>query len=471
METISNSLTVDDFSKILNVTPQYVRSLIKKGRLPATMKASSWFIDKSVIENKEIMFNIIPDIPDQISKIPLKKNKINALSFFSGAMGLDIGLEEEGINVILASEIEPDARKTILLNNPNIGLIGDINQYSIEDIKKYANLKDDSTIDLVIGGPPCQAFSTAGKREGFNDDRGNVFLKFIETATELNPKFIVIENVRGLLSSPMNHRPHIYRGEGFPKLERDEKPGGALSFVIDLLEKKGYNVSFNLYNSANFGSPQKRERIVIISSKNLKEIPFLEPTHSENQEFGLKKWKSFKETVNDIKSENHDYIEFPEKRLKYYKLLKPGEYWKNLPENLQKEALGKSYHSGGGKTGFLRRLHWDKPSPTLVTNPAMPATDLAHPEENRPLSIQEYLRIQEFPDDYKIHGSILSKYKQIGNAVPKSLGVAIGKHIKKLISSDKISSKYEGFPYSRYKNTDHVSFKNKYMKNNEPTLF
>ncbi|UWX54586.1 DNA cytosine methyltransferase [Maribacter litopenaei] len=113
---------------------------------------------------------------------------------------------------------------------------------------------------------------------------------------------------------------------------------------------------------------------------------------------------------------------------------------------------------GGGKTGFLRRLHWNKPSPTLVTHPAMPATDLAHPEENRPLSVQEYKRIQEFPEDWDIQGSIRDKYKQIGNAVPVGLGRAIGLHIRKLLNGDEIST-FDGFSYSRYKRTNDKEWK------------
>ena len=98
----------------------------------------------------------------------------------------------------------------------------------------------------------------------------------------------------------------------------------------------------------------------------------------------------------------HQHLNFPKNRLKYYKKLKAGQNWRNLSIPLQKEALGKSYFSGGGKTGFLRRLDWNKPSPTLVTDPMMPATDLAHPTQDRPLSIEEYKRIQEFPDNWKL---------------------------------------------------------------------
>jgi DNA (cytosine-5)-methyltransferase 1 len=133
-------------------------------------------------------------------------------------------------------------------------------------------------------------------------------------------------------------------------------------------------------------------------------------------------------------------------------MLKPGQNWKNLPARYQKEAMGKSYYSGGGKTGFLRRLSWNKPSPTLVTHPAMPATDLAHPKECRPLSIEEYKRIQEFPDSWVLAGPLIQQYKQVGNAVPISLGNAVGKLIFDLIKGIAIPT-YPGFKYSRYNNT------------------
>ena len=124
---------------------------------------------------------------------------------------------------------------------------------------------------------------------------------------------------------------------------------------------------------------------------------------------------------------------------------------------MQKEALGKSFYAGGGKTGFLRRLAWNEPSPTLVTHPAMPATDLAHPVENRPLSVEEYKKVQEFPDDWQVEGSMVEQYRQLGNAVPISLGKAVGNLIISHIKNQKIKT-FLNFPYSRYRNTDDVTW-------------
>ena len=382
---------------------------------------------------------------------------MKALSFFSGALGLDLGLEQEGIEILLASEIDKRCCETIRANKPNVSLIGDIRNYNAYDIVKAGGLKSFDQVDLIVGGPPCQAFSTAGKRKGFEDERGNVFLKYLDLICEIKPRFAVIENVRGLLSAPLNHRPHSLRGKGFAPLEETELKGGALLYILGRLREAGFGVSFNLYNSANFGAPQVRERVVILCSANGDTLPFLIPTHHETGKNGLKPWRTVEETLKSLPKAPCDFIKFPEKRLKYYRLLKSGQNWKCLPKELQKEAMGNSFYAGGGKTGFLRRLAWNKPSPTLVTNPAMPATDLAHPTEDRPLSVQEYKRIQEFPDNYFIAGSILDQYRQIGNAVPLSLGKAIGRMLNQSYQGNTFAS-MDSFEYSRYKNTDHISW-------------
>ena len=386
-----------------------------------------------------------------------------ALSFFTGAMGLDRGLERAGICTVLASEIDEATRKTIAANRPGIKLIGDLRDYSPQEIRKSANLEPKSEIDLIAGGPPCQAFSTAGKRQAFEDERGNVFLKFIDLILDLNPRYAVIENVRGLLSAPLAHRPHSHRGNTFPPLTSSEERGGALSFILERLRAGGYGVSFNLYNSANFGAPQVRERVVVLCSRDGQVLPHLSPTHSKDLHFRLKPWRTFREVTKTLSKTPCDYVQFPEKRLRFYRMLKEGQNWRDLPRELQQEALGNSFFAGGGKTGFLRRLAWDKPSPTLVTHPAMPATDLAHPEEDRPLSIQEYKRLQEFPDSWKVIGSLTDQYRQIGNAVPTSLGLAIGKLLLAHDAGKKVKSIPE-FPYSRYKDTDETTWQAEYLR-------
>jgi DNA (cytosine-5)-methyltransferase 1 len=385
-----------------------------------------------------------------------------ALSFFTGAMGLDLGLEKAGISTVLASEIDRVTCETIKANRPGIALIGDIRNYTGNSIRAECNLDPERDIDLIFGGPPCQAFSTAGKRKAFEDDRGNVFLRFVDIILKLRPRYAVIENVRGLLSAPLTHRPHSQRGPQFAPLVPEEQPGGALYFILNELRDAGYGVSFNLYNSANFGSPQIRERVVIVCSRDGTKLPYLTPTHSDDAKWELPRWRTLRDALKDLPKEPCDYVRFPEKRLRFYRMLKEGQNWRHLPKELRQEALGNSFFAGGGKTGFLRRLSWNKPAPTLVTHPAMPATDLAHPEEERPLSLQEYRRIQEFPPSLFLAGSIIDQYRQVGNAVPTSLGEAIGRTLLAHDAKRDVQNP-KGFPYSRYVGTDEVSWEREYL--------
>ncbi|GGH63956.1 DNA cytosine methyltransferase [Rothia aerolata] len=387
------------------------------------------------------------------------KPKISALSFFSGAGGLDLGLENVGVTNLLHCENNREARMTIQSNRPEAALIGDISNTTAGQILEFAGLDTDDEVDIMHGGPPCQAFSTAGSRRAFNDPRGNVFLRYLELAAEIRPKYLVIENVRGLLSTPYPLR----RGE-------NAVSGGALTLILRNLENMGYGVSFNLYNSANFGAAQTRERVILIAKRDGSVMPWLKPTNSNDESWGLPRWKTFGDVCNDLDVIEHHFSQFPEKRLKYFRKLKEGEYWTSLSTEDQKEALGKAYFLGGGKTGFYRRITRSKPSPTLVTSPTMPATDLCHPIELRPLSIEEYKALQGFPSDWNVAGSINDQYRQLGNAVPVPLGEAIGKAIIADMSGNK-SDEYINFPYSRYKNTSHLSWGYNNLRMCEEKLF
>lgn len=450
---MSTEITISEAATSLVLSEQRIRTLCRDGHLKSRKVGTTWLIET------ESFVRYTTARADKVAEdhptYAVKQNIPIALSFFSGAMGLDQGIERAGFEIRLACEVDKYCRQTIALNKPDMALIGDINNYSADEVLSFAGLSRSDDVDLIIGGPPCQAFSTAGKRNGFNDIRGNAFLTYLDIALNIKPKILIIENVRGLLSCPMQHRPHEMRGSDYPDLSLDELPGGALNFVLSIIEKNGYSYSFNLYNSANFGTPQIRERVVIICTRDGIKPPFLIPTHAENGEMGLMQWKTFREATKNIKE--HHHLNFPEKRLVYYRMLKEGQNWRSLPKELQKEALGKSYFAGGGKTGFLRRLAWDKPSPTLVTHPAMPATDLAHPEEDRPLSIEEYKRLQEFSDHWQLAGPLIEQYKQVGNAVPASLGFAIGSLAMSLLKKEPIAT-LMNFNYSRYKITSDVEW-------------
>lgn len=446
MDVLIDFLTANDVAKKLKVTSQYVRKLIKDNKLQAKRVGNQWLIKDEHLDQfiKETDFCIEPkDHARRDNEVP----DIVALSFFSGAMGLDIGMRNAGINSVLACEFNKYCRMTIKKNNPNIGLIGDINKYSADEILRYAKIPKDRKVDVIFGGPPCQAFSTAGARRALDDERGNVFLRFIEVIEHIKPKYVVIENVRGILSAPYPYK----------KIKQPIK-GGAMLIILDRLKDAGYDMSFELYNSANFGSPQIRERVIMMGKLNGGKMPYLTPTNSDNPEFGLPKWKTLGEAFNERNFVEHNSIQFPEKRLKFYRMLTEGQYWRDLPEEYLEEAMGSKLKMGGGKTGFYRRLSLNKPSPTLVTNPTMPATDLCHPIEDRPLSVEEYACIQEFPEDWEICGPILEKYKQIGNAVPIKLGEAIGKVIIDDMNND-VKKVTKGFKFSRYRNTSDTTWK------------
>ena len=439
-------MTVSEVATKLKVTAPSVRTLIKNELLPAQRIGKQWVVTPEDLDSYIIKNNVIIE-PDDHPRIGDDIPSITALSFFSGAMGLDIGMKKGGIDALLACEFNNYCRMTINENNPSIGLIGDITKYDAADILKMANLPPNAHIDVIFGGPPCQAFSTAGNRKGFDDSRGNVFLRYLDIVGDIQPTYVVIENVRGLLSAE-----YPYKDISQPF------KGGALLIIIDRLKELGYTLSFELYNAANFGAPQIRERVVMIGKLNGKKVPYLSPTNSDKGNYGLPGWNTLADALKHLPADTkHHYIEFPENRLKYYRMLTEGQYWKNLPPDIQVEAMGDKLQLGGGKTGFYRRLSFSKPSPTLVTNPTMPATDLCHPTEDRPLSIEEYGCIQGFPLDWKICGPILEQYKQIGNAVPIKLGEAIARTI--IADMDGVPlPQIPGFDYSRYKNTSDISW-------------
>lgn len=360
-----------------------------------------------------------------------------AIAFFSGAGGLDMGIHQAGFDVKLSVEIEKKYCDTLKINHQDWNIKnGDIMEYDKETIYKEADLNLTEEIDLIFGGSPCQSFSTAGKRQAFSDPRGNAMLKFAELVREIKPKAFLLENVKGLLSAALKHRPLKERGEGFLPLSDEEKPGSALKY---LLTKFGdYNITIETVNSANYGIPQKRHRVFIVGIRNDLKKKFIFPdiTHNKKGDEGKEKWVSLRSVLEktNLKVENHKYVKYSEKRLKYMKMIpKGGGNWRDLPEHIAEVAMGGAYKSGGGKVGFFRRLKIDEPAPTVLTSPIQKSTNLGHPFEDRPLSIQEYLAIQGFPSDYKIVGTINNQYTQIGNAVPVPLAEILGKAILKYL--------------------------------------
>ena len=375
---------------------------------------------------------------------------MNAISLFSGAMGLDLGIERAGFDIRVCVEMDKWAVQTIRSNTAIPVIDRDINTVSTEELLSVAHLnKEDVT--LVFGGPPCQAFSTAGKQRGLADFRGNVVIQFIRVVSDILPPFFILENVRGLMSAKLNYIPLDY-------LEYDNIKnikGSVLQFITNEFKKLGYSISYALLDAANYGVPERRERLVIIGHLGDR-IPIPSPTHSKDGSFNTLKWSTLRDAIGDLEDrEDLHYIPLRSKSMPYLQLLKEGQNWRDLPPDLAREAMGKAYELAGGKTGFFRRLKFDEPSPTLVTSPTMPATLLCHPTKLRPLSVEEYARIQQFPDNWLFQGSIETIYKQIGNAVPIGLGYAVGRQVMNYIQGhvDMNEEARNPIPYSRYKNT------------------
>ncbi len=346
------------------------------------------------------------------------------ISLFSGAMGLDLGLEEAGIEVAIAQDYDPSCVKTIQTNGRKV-VGGDVRHITGEDLCERAGIDSDEVF-LVCGGPPCQPFSTAGARGSMNDPRGSLFMDFKRIIAELKPRFFVMENVKGLLSAPINHVPHKERN-GKP-MTGDEAPGTAFQVVRAELKELGYSVIHGLVDAVHYGVPQFRERLIIVGSRDQEEVFIPVPTHFQKHQDTDRRWRTLWQAIGDLEADAGPGASFSTARRDLLEMVPQGGNWRSLPPALIPAAMGGAYDSPGGKVGFYRRLSYAQPSPTLVTSPVQKSTMLAHPTAipARPLSVKEYARIQQFPDDWKFEGDISSRYRQIGNAVPVGLGRAIG---------------------------------------------
>lgn len=335
-----------------------------------------------------------------------------SISLFSGAMGLDLGLMQAGIDIQIGQDIDNTCIQTMLANGYK-GIIGDIRNISAQFILEQANMKVGEPF-LICGGPPCQPFSTAGKRLGINDPRGSLFKEYVRIIDEIRPRFFVMENVKGLMSSAL----------------KDENGNNTntrvLDVILDEFRKLNYKTVYGVLDAVNYGVPQFRERFVMIGSRDNENIFLPAPTHFRIHQNLAYRWVTLGDTIKDLENVNGECATFSDKRLQYLKMVPEGGNWKDLPADVLQDAMGGAYSSGGGKVGFYRRLSYSQPCPTIVTSPVQKATMMCHPTKDRPLSVIEYARIQQFPKDWIFTGTTIDKYRQIGNAVPVGLARAIG---------------------------------------------
>lgn len=240
-----------------------------------------------------------------------------------------------------------------------------------------------------------------------------MFYEFARVVKEVNPPICIGENVKGLLS---------------------HDKGKTLEGMISILDEIGYKVApIKVLKTINYNVPQKQEILILVGIRKDIDIEFNYPK-PYNQIYtlsdALKKGVLYDSDVPKSKG-----AEYPQHKKDVLELVPPKGYWRDLPLDIQKDYMGKSFYLGGGKTGMARRIGWDEPSLTLTCRPAQKQTERCHPDETRPFTVREYACIQTFPDNWSFAGSVSQQYKQIGNAVPCNLGQEVGYSIVKFLNS------------------------------------
>lgn len=327
--------------------------------------------------------------------------KYTGIELFAGAGGLALGLEQAGIDGLCFVEFDRQACETLRKNRPEWNIIeSDIANIDFTTYKRK--------VDLVSGGPTCQAFSYAGKRLGFGDARGTLFAQFARCLKEVEPKMFLFENVKGMLTHD--------KGRTFKTISHE-------------FESLGYQIVYKVLNAAYYGVGQKRQRLIILGIRNdLKDIIKFEYPEPD------KAMTVLRDVLAGVP--DSPYLPYSENKHDVMELVPAGGCWVDLPDEVAKEYMGKSYYSGGGRRGIARRISWDEPSLTLTTSPSQKQTERCHPDETRPFTVREYARIQSFPDEWEFCGSIGDRYKQIGNAVPVELARRIGLEIIKALNGE-----------------------------------
>ena len=346
------------------------------------------------------------------------KTKLNFIDLFSGAGGLSCGLELAGMNCVLGVDMDKNAIETFKNNHHEANTFcGSITELSAAKIKELTNKKE---IHAVVGGPPCQGFSTVGLGNP-DDQRNHLFKEFIRVVKITNPYFVVIENVTGLLA------------------KKNEK---TIQSIFKIFSKMGYTLDVQVMSAENYGVPERRRRTIILGSRINQTITFPKTTSTImtvghalknlkgsdgkylNHDVAAAKIKSALETerIACIPEGKGIRYEIDEKTYFKKKKLKLNVNWKELRENRFRQTK-------------YQRLDRKKPSPTIMTH----RHNYFHPTENRYLTQREAAALQSFPNDFKFYGPLSAQWRQIGNAVPPLLGKAIGSaimgmHAEKVLS-------------------------------------
>lgn len=358
--------------------------------------------------------------------------KLKVIDLFCGVGGLSYGFtHDNNFEIVAANEILSNMANAYLLNHPSVKVyVDDIKNFGGRCVKKDLGIVP-SDIDILVGGPPCQAYSTLGKRL-MDDQRGKLFQEYYRVLKEFNPRIFLFENVKGLLSM---------------------QGGELLETIISLFESLGYRVQYKLLNAADFGAPQIRERVIIIGSKLKNDFQYPLQTHYDIEKAPdlfrnrLKPHLTIEEAISDlpfIKSGEESFEYASEPQNEFQKMMRMNAPEKlmdhNAPNNNAKlvkimellpdggtpEDLPKELRPTSGYKNTYCRLWWNRPSTTITRNLSTPSSSRCiHPKAPRPLTTREGARIQCFPDSYQFYGSRGDRNLQIGNAVPTVLSNAL----------------------------------------------
>ncbi len=405
--------SLSEVADMLSVSKATLRRWDKNGKLrPVRHPINNYRVYplESLKQFPEISF-----LFDEYNYTPVLPEKdYSVLELFAGAGGLALGLERAGLNCVILNEIDHWACETLRANRPYWQVKeGDVASIDFSPFR--------GKVDVVTGGFPCQAFSYAGKKLGLDDARGTLFYEFARTVKEVQPLMAVGENVRGLLR---------------------HDNGRTIEGMISILDELGYRViPPKILKAIFYRVPQKRERLFLIAVRKDTNIIFEYPK-PQKQLFALKDALK-KGNLFDTDVPYSAGQLYPEKKRVVMELVPQGGYWRDLPIEVQKSYMKKSFYLGGGKTGMARRMSWDEPCLTLTCSPAQKQTERCHPEETRPFTIREYARIQTFPDEWTFMGPITAQYRQIGNAVPINLAFHMGESIVAALNSQNRSITYD----------------------------
>lgn len=321
----------------------------------------------------------------------------NVLEIFSGSGGMALGFEKAGFHHTLLNDNNKDCCSTLRTNRPHWNVIeSDVRNF---DFKPYSD-----KVDVVAGGFPCQSFSYAGNKKGFEDPRGSLFWEYSRVVNETKPLVALAENVKGLLT---------------------HDGGQTLKTMMGVMQMVGYdNVFCEVLNAVEHGVPQKRERLIMawVRRNVHKHTP---------KPFAIGKSDKILTLRDALKGvPASEGAKYPDGKAHVLSMVPPGGCWRDLPHEVAKAYMGASWTQVGGKTGMARRMSWGEPSLTILTTASQKQTERCHPDETRPFTVRESARIQTFPDDWDFDGSLSSQYRQIGNAVPVEMSHRIANAVK-----------------------------------------